>query len=372
MKRKKSVLISFLGNINYDSRCLNLYQSLEQKNFDVNFIGFDWTTKNLSQLKGKITIKKLNKRKISLPFYLKFAFLLNVKLLFNKYDIYFAEDLYTLPFVVLFGKIKRGKIIYDSRELFGYLAGLGEKKKIQGILRFVEKLFINRTDLIIVTGEMDKEFLIKEYKAKNVIILRNFPKYSKIFEVYDLRKKFNIPSSTTILIYQGMIHHGRGLRTVFEFLRKNEDYIFFIVGDGSQKNFYENLAAEMKIDHKIIFVGKVPQTELLKYTKGSDIGVSLIENISLSYFYALPNKLFEYIMAEIPCVVSNLPQMDKVIKEYKVGISVALEDLTQLDSALKRISQDIIFREELIRNCAKASRELNWEKEIEKLFTLLN
>jgi len=48
-------------------------------------------------------------------------------------------------------------------------------------------------------------------------------------------------------------------------------------------------------------------------TASVDIGVSLIENLSTSYYYALPNKLFEYIMADVPVVVSNLPQMKKLL-----------------------------------------------------------
>jgi glycosyltransferase involved in cell wall biosynthesis len=370
MKEKKTVLISFLGNINYDSRCLNLYHSLSN-DFDVEFMGFDWTTPNFVSQKGKITIKKLHKGKISLIYYLAFGALLKVKLLFSKYDIYFAEDLYTLPLVTIFGKIKGGKIIYDSREIFGHLAGLNKKETVQGLIKSIEKFFIKKADIVTVTGEMDKEYLIKEYQLNSIIVVRNLPKYSKPTQSFDFRKECNIPSSKKILIYQGMIHHGRGIKLVFELLQKNDNYVFIILGEGAQKHYFENLAKEMGIKQKVIFFGKVSQSELLKYTKGGDVGLSLIENISLSYFYALPNKLFEYIMVEIPCVVSNLPQMDIIIKKYKVGLSIPQENAEELNNSLEYIFQNENVYKELVENCKKASSELNWDKEIENLLNVL-
>jgi glycosyltransferase involved in cell wall biosynthesis len=370
MKEKKTVLISFLGNINYDSRCLNLYHSLSD-DFDVEFMGFDWTTRNFSSQKGKITIKKLHKGRISLIYYLIFGTLLKLKLFFSKYCIYFAEDLYTLPLVTIFGKIKGGKIIYDSREIFGHLAGLNKKKIVQSLIKSIEKFFIKKVDVVIVTGEMDKEYLIKEYQLDNIIVVRNLPIYSKPGESFDFRKKFNISASKKILIYQGMIHHGRGIKIIFELLQKNDNYIFVILGEGAQKDYFQNLAKEMGIEQKVIFFGRVPQNELLRYTKGGDVGLSLIENISLSYFYALPNKLFEYIMAEIPCVVSNLPQMENIIKKYKVGLSIPQDNVEELNSSLEYIFQNENLYKELVQNCKEASSELNWDKEIEKLLDVL-
>ena len=122
MSSNKKVLVTFLGNINYDTRCKNLYDTLTANNFDVQFIGFDWMTKGFVETQGNISIYKLKKGLLSLPFYLKYLWHLKVKLLNTKASIIFAEDIYTLPLVVIFGKLKRARIYYDSRELFGYLA----------------------------------------------------------------------------------------------------------------------------------------------------------------------------------------------------------------------------------------------------------
>ena len=88
---------------------------------------------------------------------------------------------------------------------------------------------------------------------------------------------------------------------------------------------------------RIHFLGAVNHNELLTYTASADIGLALIENISISYYYALPNKLFEYIMAGVPILSSNLPQMKKVIDDYQVGKYVDPEHENDLVSNLNEL-----------------------------------
>ena len=114
MSSNKKVLITYLGNIHYDTRCNNLYDSLSANNYNVEFIGFDWLTKDFTESRGNVSIVKLEKGFLSIPFYLKFIWHLKLKLLTTKASIIFAEDIYTLPFAVIFGKLKRAKIYYDQ------------------------------------------------------------------------------------------------------------------------------------------------------------------------------------------------------------------------------------------------------------------
>ena len=371
MSSKQKVLITFLGNINYDTRCKNLYDTLSTSNFDVEFIGFDWMTKDFTETRGDVSIIKLKKRILSLTFYLKFIWYIKLKLLNTKASIIFAEDIYTLPFVVIFGKLKRAKIYYDSRELFGYLAGLKEKKFKQAFWKWIEKLFIKRADFVIVTGQMDGEFLEKEYELKNIILLRNLPRYYKPSLKLDLHYHLQIDKSKKIILYQGVLLKGRGIEKVFEVLNELPDYVFLIIGGGEYEDYYQNLAEQMKIANQVIFLGKLTQDELPKITTSADVGVSLIENLSTSYYYALPNKLFEYIMAEVPVIVSNLPQMKAVVEKYDVGFSVDIDNRAELINTLKKLYEDSRFYESKKQNCHIASQELNWEKEVTNLLQTL-
>ena len=372
MSAKKKVLITFLGNINYDTRCINLYDTLSANNYEVEFIGFDWLTKDFVETNGAVTVKKIKKGFLSLPFYFKFAWHLKLKLLTIKASIIFAEDIYTLPFVVFFGKLKRAKIYYDSRELFGYLAGLKDKKFKQAFWRWTEKYFIKKADYVMVTGPMDGEFLKKEYGINNIILLRNLPRFYKPEAKVNLHSQLQIDKTKKIILYQGILLKGRGIEKVFSVLKNLPDHVFVIAGGGDFETYYKNLADEMNITDQVFFIGKFTQEDLPKVTASVDIGVALIENLSKSYYYALPNKLFEYIMAEVTVIVSDLPQMKEIVDKYDVGFSVDIDNKNELIASIKKLSEDKNLYENKKQNCRIASQELNWEKEVTNLLKTLS
>ena len=372
MSSKKKVLITFLGNINYDTRCKNLFDTLSTNGYEVEFIGFDWLTKGFKKEQGKISIFKLKKGFLSISFYLKFIWHIKLKLLSTKASIIFAEDIYTLPFAVIFGKLKRAKIYYDSRELFGYLAGLKEKRLKQSLWKWVEKFFIKKADYVMVTGQMDGEFLNKEYDLKNIVLFRNLPRYYKPTLNLDLHSHLQIDASKKIILYQGVLLKGRGIEKVFEVLKELPNHVFVIAGGGEFEEYYKKLAAKMDLVDQVYFLGKLTQEDLSKVTASADVGVALIENLSKSYYYALPNKLFEYIMAEVPVIASNLPQMKEVVEKYDVGFAINIESQTELISAIKKLAEDGNLQESKKQNCHIASQELNWEKEVTVLLKQLS
>ena len=141
---------------------------------------------------------------------------------------------------------------------------------------------------------MDSEFIEKEYGLTKTIVIRNLPKYYKPLKPINFCQLLNIPTEKKILLYQGVVLHGRGLKYIFEALTELKNYVLIILGAGEELTYYKSLSKKLVIENQIYFLGKIKQNELLKYTAGADIGLSLIENLSLSYYYALPNKLFEY------------------------------------------------------------------------------
>ena len=104
---------------------------------------------------------------------------------------------------------------------------------------------------------------------------------------------------------------------------------------------------------------------VLQYTASADIGVSYIDNPSLNDRFCLPNKLFEYIMAKLPVIVNDAPEMRRVVNEHQIGC-VIQGDLTveSCNKALESISQ---VDPQIMRRSLKVASELYcWENQ-EKL-----
>lgn len=369
---KKAVAISFLGNIYFDTRTYNLFHSLKNYNRTVVFYGFDWLSNDFTTIKSdEIYVRNIIKSFPSVLFYLKFNTILFFDLLFSKSQILVAADFYSLPASVLVGKLKGKCVFYDSREIYTELPALNDRPRLRKFFKILERFFINKVDEIFTTGEMDSDYLIKLYGCKKPRLLRNFPLLQTEINPINLYEKYNVPASAKILLYQGIVVKGRGFETCFRALQKNNALWFVVLGGGEDIVHYKNLADEMGVDNRVIFSGKITQKELLNYTAGAFAGISIIDDISINNHYALPNKMFEYIKSGVPVIASNLPQMEKIILDYKVGGLITAGDENNLLALIDQWSDNSVYQK-LKDGCNAAAKTLNWENEFEKISFLFD
>jgi glycosyltransferase involved in cell wall biosynthesis len=82
---------------------------------------------------------------------------------------------------------------------------------------------------------------------------------------------------------------------------------------------------------------------------------------------SLPNKLFEYIQAGLPVLVSDLPEMRRVVSRYGVGEVYAGGDVAQLADRIDGILSNPELREKYRQAAIVASKTLHWGVEKETL-----
>ena len=103
----------------------------------------------------------------------------------------------------------------------------------------------------------------------------------------------------------------------------------------------------------------------MEYTGSADVGVALIEDSCVSYRLCLPNKLFEYTMAGLPVIVSNLPEMRRLVASFQVGVVCESNDFNDIANVIKLVStMDLrLFR----KNLKALNLNYNWRREALKL-----
>lgn len=230
---------------------------------------------------------------------------------------YIACDLYSLPAARKFSQKDSARLLYDSREIYSALGPLSGSKIKQMALASIEKNYIRGVDEIIVSGPLDADFLRKYFRHDIPYhVIMNLPPFSEKVESNKIRENFRVADDKKIIIYQGAVLKGRGIAPLAEAIRDKEEYVLFIAGDGpflpEIKSIY-NIEIE---SGKIICAGKINYSELHEWTCSADIGCALFEPVSLSYELALPNKLFEYCMAGIPSLATDLPAIRSVVEKY--------------------------------------------------------
>jgi glycosyltransferase involved in cell wall biosynthesis len=272
----------------------------------------------------------------------------------------------TVLFTSVILKIFTGaKLIYDAHELESDRNGL--TKTLGKMTFFTEKILWRYIDSLIVVSPSIEKWYKNNIGEKNSEIILNSPILKKdevsINDDSYLRDYFNIASSSRIFLYIGILGRGRGIDLIIEAFKK-EDITSSLVFLG-----YGELSDELKELAKkypnIYVHDAVAHEKVVSVAKSADIGLCLIQNVSLSDYYCLPNKLFEYCFSEIPVLASDFPDIAKVVNEYNLGKCTKL-DVENVYNAIKEFE----CMEVLPKINAKDLYSLSWVAQEEKLIKL--
>lgn len=268
-----------------------------------------------------------------------------------------CHSILVLPIGVILKKMGVANIlIYDTHELETETVGLkGFYKKI---LKYLERKFIKHCDTVICVCEPIAEWYIKEYNLSNVNVIRNMPINTEapILNANILKSSLGIESTDLLVIYQGALISGRGISELihtFKDLKPNINILF--MGYGALEN---EVKEACNGSSNIYFHQAVPMNRIIEYTSSADIGIIYVPGeICLSYQLSLPNKFYEYMLAEIPVIISDtLVYMKQLISQNNLGWVVSKEN--SISSILSNLSiTDYNSKKDSIK---KYKKDIGW------------
>jgi glycosyltransferase involved in cell wall biosynthesis len=289
------------------------------------------------------------------------------------FDIYHAHDLNMLPLAWWLARRHRAGLVYDSHEYY-LERNMTKPYSRLGKLwrRRVEAWLVRSTDLnITVNGTIAQE-LGQRYKVEPFKVIMNTPSRVKAVDAegeFDLRKLLNIPATHHVLLYLGAITFNRGLECLIKSLRYLPDCELVLLGMG-RDDYKKKLAGwgeSLDVGKRLHFFGPVSSHLVTRYAGSADIGVAAIQNSCLSYYYCSPNKIFEYILAELPVVASDFPELRKAVLDYQVGLTFDPENPEDIAKQIRYVLDHPEFRENVQQNMPRAIDAFNWENESRKL-----
>ena len=360
---KKRVAMFVFNAFTNDSRVLKEATSLQKHHYDVTVVAHgdngvgreelidDLKIRRFSYLDRKVTKGTLGKLK---------AYLIYVKKSISyckDFDIIHCNDINTLPIGIIIKKFynKDTKIVYDAHEYETEMNGLqGMQKKIVKIL---EKNFIKYVDKTITVSDAIANEYVKLYDIEKPSLVLNTPMYKELEKKNIFREIFKISQEQVIFLYQGSLNKGRGIEVLVDVFRESDiNNIIVFMGYGPLEKILQEQAEKYQ---NIYFHEAVSPDILLDYTSSTDFGISTIEDTCLSYHYCLPNKMFEYIMAEVPVIVSNLPEMKKIVIDNNVGVFAKTNTVEGLKEAIVEATK--LDKDEMKINLKNLKKIYNWE-----------
>lgn len=286
-----------------------------------------------------------------------------IKALLFKPGVVHCHDTLVLPVGAAIKLLTGARLVYDAHELESDKNG--QSKYLSKATLCIEKIFWGSVDLFITVSESIERWYLQKLDRKNSIVVLNSPVLPRgpvVTSDYApnyFRSLYGIENESKIFVYLGFLAEGRGIDlclNAFAQIEASGAHVVF-VGYGPLKDRITSFS----MSHSNIHLHPaVPHEDVVALIQSADIGLCFVENVSLSDYYCLPNKLFEYCFAGIPVLASKFPEIEQVVQRYSLGWcadpaieSVKTAILSTLHTSSSPISADVI--------------ELSWEAQAEKL-----
>jgi glycosyltransferase involved in cell wall biosynthesis len=282
--------------------------------------------------------------------------------------VWLAHDLETLPLALRARQRLGGRVLYDSHELFveSSLARWEGRRWAR-----VERRTIGRADAVITVSDSIAQELARRYGIAQPEVVLNAPEAPGPDggEPVDLRRELDLPADARIALYLGGIVQHRGLEQLIAAAAERPDLAVVMLGPSADayRAELDRLVAGHGVAARVRFLPPVAPGEIRRHAIGADVGVATIQATFLSYRYALPNKLFDYLHAGLPIVASDFPDMRALVERYDVGATCDPTSPRAVAVAIDRVTADPRLR----ANALAAAQHYTWEREREKLLALV-
>jgi glycosyltransferase involved in cell wall biosynthesis len=203
---------------------------------------------------------------------------------------------------------------------------------------FEEFLYRKATEIVVVTETKCQRLAAKGVPTNKLHVITNGIELDRLnceredegfVDEFDLGERF-------VVTYAGLIGASQGVGVIVEaahHLRDLEDVLFMVVGDGIERDALIQRAEELGLSN-IAFPGERPRSSIPALLKASDLCVVPLRNAE---FHDVPSKLFEYLAAGCPVVLSADGEAKTVLEQASGGIAVEPGDPVALAEAIREL-----------------------------------
>ncbi|MFO0704367.1 MAG: glycosyltransferase family 4 protein [Candidatus Andersenbacteria bacterium] len=324
----KKIVMTVANEFTTDYRVFREASALTQAGYDVTVLCVYRAGLPRSEERAGVHIRRVLDQHLRLPVTRRARAVRRVwwqALVAAKADLYHAHDRDTLDLTARVARRFNVPFIYDSHEFW---PDKNQYENNTGSLRdrlserwwtAKERRYARQASASIMTSEGHARGLRLLYSVAQPVLVRNIPEYQRGQDKTYFRKRFGLKSDDFLILYSGNIQRNRGLEQVLAALRLLPKHCHLvIVGYGPYaKTLEQSLAPDLR--PRVHFHAAIPFTQLVAAQSSADLGVAPFQANCFSHRHVLPNKPFEYMMAELPVAVSALPELSRLVQAVGYG-----------------------------------------------------
>ena len=279
-------------------------------------------------------------------------------------DVVHAHDLDVLAPAWIAARRLGVPIVHDAHELWVELPSLVGRPHVRAVWSLLARALVPWCDAVItVSGGIANE--IETRYGVHATVLRNVPLAGDDVAPAPLREQLGVPAGAALVLFQGGLLPGVGIDRAISAIDHLPDAHLIIIGDGPLREDIQRMASGSPARERIHVLPAVPFTELRPITRACDVGVHLGTSQGLNVQFGLPNKLFDYIAAGIPSVVTDWPEQGGIVRTHDVGRVVPVG--ASPEEVARAIEAVVADADRYRVTCGVAAGELVWERESERL-----
>ena len=382
--KQRRIILSVTNDLVTDQRVHRSCTALSEAGYDVTLVGRRLPDSVPVERPYKTVRMRLLFRKKAV-FYAEYNLRLFLRLLFSPTDAFYANDTDSLPANYLAAVLRRKPLFFDAHEMFPEVPELVGRPRVKRFwTRIEDRIFprLCRPHRAAVTVCQSIADIYRNRYGLNMRVVRNvpmsFPKYN------DAASQIlaSLPQDKRILLYQGAVNVGRGIEWIMAAMPYLPECHLVIAGVGD--TYLQLIAEAAKQGLKnVTFLGRVEPATLHGLTADASLGLSLLENRGLNYYYSLPNRIADFVQSEVPVLATDFPEIRRVVETYGIGtlvepapFDVATQHSTPPDP--QRMAQiirdtlaewDTLNPDERHHRFALAAADLTWENDKKTLLS---
>jgi len=348
------IFCTVTNDLSQDQRMIRICSTLQRAGYEVHLIG--------RLLPGSLPLAAQPFQQHRLFCYFRkgkwFYLEYNLRLLFfllrHRCELINAVDLDTLLPAFLVSRWRRIPCVYDAHEYFTEVPEVVHRPRIQKVWNALANWIIPQLNYCYTVGPALAQIMGERYRTPFAVV-RNLP----------LRRMVEaVPAPAGhIILYQGALNEGRGLEVAIAALPDLPTCELWLIGDGDVKAALQQQVATLYLTERVRFLGFVMPADLPAYTTQAWLGLNLLENRGLSYYYSLANKAFDYVQVGLLSLQMDFPEYRSLQDQY--GVFALLPDLSvsSFVATVSKLLDDPVCYQEIRQNCLRATADLCWEQE---------
>jgi len=230
--------------------------------------------------------------------------------------------------------------IYDSHEWVVGLSQYGSRTaRIVAAWADLEDEFIRDADRVITVSPPLARALQKRYSLASLPdVVLNIPPVGATDEsVRGIRETLGLAQGVALMVYSGGVQVARGVQTAVAALPLLPGVHLAVVAvpntNGPAVLRLAEQARSLAVSDRVHLLDPVAPHEVSAFLASADVGLIPLLHFG-SHEMALANKLFEYLHAGIPAVVSDCDAQAEFVREHGTGLVHTASDPADLARAV--------------------------------------